>query len=163
MPRPLSYKLCMKTTRKCRTCKRIFEPSSGHKDCPRCRRRSEQHPCLQCSNIIWGPATLCVKCNNARLSGKALGVISHKKGYIMELVRGQARYVFQHILVMERILDRPLLETEHVHHINGIKDDNRAANLELWVRPHPTGIRARDALCWARQIIKTYNAIEKKL
>ena len=68
-------------------------------------------------------------------------------------------YKFEHVIVMESTLNRSLVAGENVHHINGIRDDNRAENLELWIRPQPTGIRAKDAVKWAKQIIQRYEGL----
>lgn len=79
----------------------------------------------------------------------------------MKMAKGHPRatpsgYVFEHILVMEELLDRFLFEDERIHHRNGIRDDNRPENLELWVRPQPSGIRASDAVLWAQEILRCY-------
>lgn len=58
---------------------------------------------------------------------------------------------------MEEEVGRHLFPDESVHHLNGVKDDNSIENLELWVRPQPGGIRASDALAWAREIIARYD------
>ncbi|HWC34873.1 MAG TPA: HNH endonuclease [Mycobacteriales bacterium] len=69
---------------------------------------------------------------------------------------GSSGYVFEHILVAEELLGRYLAPDETIHHRNGVRDDNRPETLELWTRPQPSGIRARDALAWAHEIIARY-------
>ena len=62
------------------------------------------------------------------------GVKIHVRGYRMLKRPGHPRadvngWVFEHILVLEEKLGRPLLPNEHTHHINGNKQDNRPENL----------------------------------
>jgi hypothetical protein len=68
-------------------------------------------------------------------------------------------YVLTHRLVMADHLGRALLPSEEVHHRNGIRDDNRLENLELWLGSHPPGQRVADLLPWAREIVERYDGM----
>lgn len=78
--------------------------------------------------------------NNPRYKG---GKYKNKSGYILilnpdrfkesEILRmdkpKNAGYILEHRYLIEKHLGRKLTKNESVHHINGIKDDNRLENL----------------------------------
>ena len=77
------------------------------------------------------------------------GRFSNGKGYMLVATPAGHPYVksqvmLEHRLVMEMVLGRYLIPGENVHHKNGVKDDNRPENLELWVTHQPSGQRKNE-------------------
>jgi len=62
------------------------------------------------------------------------GKYYHKDGYVCIRKPDHPRqsaggYVFEHVLVWEQAHGRPIPKGYIIHHLNGIKDDNRPENL----------------------------------
>lgn len=86
---------------------------------------------------------------------------TRKDGYVLIWKPGhpnaqKSGYVKEHIFVMAEMLGRPVGHDETVHHINGVRGDNRAENLELWVSRHCKGQRVVELVEWAKELLQRY-------
>jgi len=111
----------------------------NHKDGCRCARCADQ---TGSNNPMW----------NGGISRQGdyvtVKIYQDNPMFIMADTRG---YVMEHRLVVAQKLGRPLRKGETVHHINGIKNDNRIENLELWFTNHSHGVRVKDILAdWVK-------------
>lgn len=80
-------------------------------------------------------------------------------GYVNRVRKldGRKEHQAQHRHIMEVHFGGPLEKHENVHHLNGVRDDNRIENLELWSTSQPSGQRIEDKTAWAIEWLRKYS------
>lgn len=112
--------------------------------------------CANCGWVRGAPRKGALLCSVAvrQQRGDKRRRIRTSSGYVRVWVGDH--WEMEHRQVMSRLVGRDLLAEESVHHINGVRDDNRPENLELWSSAQPSGQRVSDKLAWAREMIRMY-------
>lgn len=154
----------------CRRCGETFAPTSAnHRYCsPECAR--QRGVCEGCgAAFVAGKKTSGRFCSYACYVERGIPLGSkrpYNEGYVRIKVPAGTpgavttskrwAWIPEHRHVMQQRLDRPLFRGENVHHVNGVRDDNRPENLELWVTSQPSGQRVEDHVAWATEILRRY-------
>lgn len=130
-----------KGAKRCIACCRESFAARNATECPGCGGRKSYHA-LSCKDCMYGATRS-----------------EDREGYVK--VKGaDGRWRAEHVVVMEEYLGRSLLPGENVHHRNGIRNDNRLSNLELWTHKQPHGQRVIDLVAFAREILAQYDGYE---
>ena len=134
--------------KRCRNCGDTFKMKYGSAYCPTCRQltrsqrtvkilESQCGKCKKCGKQLH--SRIAIHCQRCKLQPQGSkhwnwrgGVLGSGRGYkkvYLGRVNGKTTYILEHHLIWEQTNHRKLPKGYLVHHLNGIKDDNRIENL----------------------------------
>ena len=140
----------------------IIEHSGGLQNTAICRCHCGKKYYARAASVKYGGSLSCGCLRKLRGQDHYAwkgGKTKNSDGYVRLRYRdieGNTVSIFEHRKIMQDHLGRDLRDTEYVHHKNGVRDDNRIENLELWSSSQPPGQRIDDLVKWAFEIIDLY-------
>lgn len=153
----------------CNQCGELRPAPARYKSCHQCiyerRKTNAQNRCTECGDLLSlsTKSFLCRSCGaKGRRNTQWKGGTTIARGGYRLILRPdhpnatKTGYVMEHVVVMSEHIGRPLRPEENVHHKNGVRDDNRLENLELWSTAQPRGQRIEDKVIWAVELLTLY-------
>lgn len=153
---------------KCKKCSGCMKKSKFITICNRCyikdynKRNPEKHEKYKLQNRNYQRLKKGIPLDLPNLVAPAGSGWINNWGYKVICKKGHpnaSKYrgtILEHVWIMSEHIKRPLRKGESVHHKNGIKNDNRIENLELWHRGQPAGQRVEDKINFYKQFLESY-------